>query len=167
RGKKADLFISIHADAFHNRRAEGASVFTLSENGASSTAAKWLADRENKTDLIGGINLGKQKKYLAEVLLDLTQTASKSSGLTAANHILRALSKVTKLHRKHVEQAAFAVLKAPDIPSILVETGFISNPRIEAKLKTSFHQKKIAQALSNGIKSYFDGKLPTGYQLKS
>jgi len=154
RKHKADLFVSIHADAFHDKRAEGASVFTLSEHGASSTAAQWIADRENRSDLIGGVKLANKNKVLASVLLDLTQSASKEEGLKAAKHILGSLAKVGSLHRGQVEQAGFAVLKAPDVPSMLVETGFISHPATERKLKTAVHQKKIAAAIMGGIRQY-------------
>lgn len=154
RKHKADLFVSVHADAFHDKRAEGASVFTLSEHGASSTAAKWIADRENRSDLIGGVKLSNKNKVLASVLLDLTQSASKEEGLKAAKHILGSLGKVGSLHRGQVEQAGFAVLKAPDVPSMLVETGFISHPATERKLKTAAHQKKIAAAIMGGIRQY-------------
>lgn len=154
RKHKADLFVSVHADAFQDRRAEGASVFTLSEHGASSTAAKWLADRENRSDLIGGVKLSNKNEVLASVLLDLSQSASKEEGLKAAQQVLQALGKVGSLHRGQVEQAGFAVLKAPDVPSLLVETGFISHPATERKLKTVAYQKKIASAIMGGIRQY-------------
>lgn len=150
----ADLFISIHADAFHDRRAEGASVFTLSEKGASSAAARWLAARENRSDLIGGVKLKDKNKILASVLLDLTQTKSKEEGCKAAHYILRSLGKMSVLHRGQVEQAGFAVLKAPDIPSLLVETGFISNLQGEAKLRNPQYQRQVAQAILNGVRHY-------------
>lgn len=154
RSKKCDLFVSIHADAFHDKRAQGASVFTLSERGASSAAARWLAEKENKSDLIGGVKLDPKNKILASVLLDLSQTKSKEQGNHAAKHILKSLGNLSTLHKPYVEQAGFAVLKAPDIPSLLVETEFISNLRGEAKLKTRAHQKKIAHAIFSGIRNY-------------
>lgn len=154
RKHKADLFVSVHADAFQDRRAEGASVFTLSEHGASSTAAKWLADRENRSDLIGGVKLANKNKVLASVLLDLTQSASKEESVRAAKYVLHSLEKVGSLHRGQVEQAGFAVLKAPDVPSLLVETGFISHPATERKLKTAAYQRKIASAIMGGIRQY-------------
>lgn len=150
----ADLFISIHADAFQDKRAKGSSVFILSEHGASSTAARWLAERENRSDLIGGVRLKDKNKVLASVLLDLSQTKSKEHGLQAANYILKSMSNISTLHRGQVEQAGFAVLKAPDIPSLLVETEFISNREGEAKLRSSKHQREIAKAIFNGIKNY-------------
>jgi len=157
---QADLFVSIHADAYHSRSAEGASVFTLSERGASSVAAKMLAERENKADVIGGISLSTRNKVLASVLLDLSQTASQGAGNEAALHILKALEKLGPIHKRHVEQAGFAVLKAPDIPSLLVETGFISHPKTEAKLNDPLYQKKLARAMLQGIQRFFDGKMP-------
>lgn len=150
----ADLFISIHADAFHDRRAEGASVFTLSEKGASSAAARWLAARENRSDLIGGVKLKDKNKVLASVLLDLSQTKSTEEGHKAAHYILRSMGKIAVLHRGQVEQAGFAVLKAPDIPSLLVETGFISNLQGEAKLRNPQYQRHVAQAILNGVRHY-------------
>jgi len=154
RKKKADLFISVHADAFHDRGADGISVFTLSEHGASSAAAKWLADRENRSDLIGGLQLKNKNKWLASVLLDLSQSASQAEGVQAATHILQSLKTVAPLHKSYVEQAGFAVLKAPDVPSLLIETGFISHPTTEKKLRSSDHQKRIAKAIMAGIRRY-------------
>jgi N-acetylmuramoyl-L-alanine amidase len=154
RKQKADLFVSVHADAFHDKRADGISVFTLSERGSSSAAAKWLADHENRSDLIGGVQLKNKNKVLASVLLDLSQSASKEEGLQAANKILCSLKQVAPLHKKQVEQAGFAVLKAPDIPSLLIETGFISHPGTEQKLRSAEHQKKIAKAIMLGIRHY-------------
>ncbi len=151
----ADMFISIHADAFHNRNAKGASVFVLSERGASSEAAQLLADKENAADLAGGISLEDKDDLLASVLLDLSQTASLEASLEVANTVLSGLKRVGHVHKKHVESAAFVVLKSPDIPSVLVETAFISNPDEERKLKTNNHQIKLARAMLSGIRNYF------------
>ena len=151
---KADFFISIHADAALNRKASGASVYTLSNRGATSAAAKYLARRENKADSIGGINIGNKSGELASVLLDLSQTSSRKDSRVAAKSMINSLSQITKMHKKSIESAGFAVLKAPDIPSILVETGFISNPASERKLKTKKYQKKLAKALFSGIKNF-------------
>ncbi len=155
RAVHADLFISIHADAFVQPSANGSSVFVLSEKGASSTAAKWLAKRENAADLIGGVNIKKHDKQLASVLLDLSTTAQIKNSMKLGNAVLTEMGNINRLHKGSVEQAAFAVLKAPDIPSILVETAFISNPEEEAKLNNDAHQEKIANAILKGIKKYF------------
>jgi N-acetylmuramoyl-L-alanine amidase len=155
----ADLFISIHADAFINSSARGSSVFALSEKGATSTAARYLAKTQNEADLIGGVKLNVKDKYLAHTLFDLTQTATIADSLKIGKQMLRQLGEINRLHRNEVEQAGFAVLKAPDIPSVLVETAFISNPAEEAKLTNPSHQDKIADALYDGIRHYF-GKNP-------
>lgn len=155
RKHNADMFISIHADAFKNKKARGASVFVLSERGASSEAAQWLADKENSADLAGGISLEGKDDLLASVLLDLSQTASLEASLEVANTVLSGLKRVGNVHKKHVGSASFVVLKSPDIPSILVETAFISNPTEERKLKTSSHQNKLARAMMSGIRNYF------------
>ena len=155
RAVQADLFISIHADAFVQPSARGSSVFVLSEKGASSTAARWLAKRENAADLIGGVNIKKHDRQLASVLLDLSTTAQINSSMKLGNAVLREMGGINKLHKGSVEQAAFAVLKAPDIPSILVETAFISNPEEEAKLNDDAHQDRVADAIMNGVKKYF------------
>lgn len=151
----ADLFVSIHADAFINGKARGSSVFALSEKGATSTAAKFLAKTQNEADLIGGVRLNVKDKYLAHTLFDLTQTATISDSLKLGSAVLSRLGRINRLHRDQVEQAGFAVLKAPDIPSILVETAFISNQEEEAKLTSRGHQEKMAQAMMEGIKHYF------------
>jgi len=151
----ADLFVSLHADAWITPRAKGASVFVLSEKGASSTAARWLAKRENNADLIGGINVDTRDRNLAKTLLDLSQTAAKTDSLKLASAVLSNLSNIGHLHSRRVEQAGFAVLKAPDIPSVLVEMAFISNPREEALLRTSAYQRKVAQAVSKGVLRYW------------
>jgi N-acetylmuramoyl-L-alanine amidase len=152
---KADLFVSIHADAFRESTARGSSVFALSESGATSAAAKWLAQRENAADLIGGVNLGVRDATLARTLLDLSQTAQISDSLKVGRHVLDGIGTVNALHKGAVEQAGFAVLKAPDIPSILVETAFISNPDEELKLRSDRYQGKFAESMHDGIKRYF------------
>ncbi|MCG8995631.1 N-acetylmuramoyl-L-alanine amidase [Laribacter hongkongensis] len=152
---KADLFVSIHADAFTTPTARGSSVFTLSEKGATSTAAKWLAKTQNDADLVGGIKIDAGRdRYLAHTLLDLTQTATINDSMKLARAVLNELGDINRLHKNQVEQAGFAVLKAPDIPSILVETAFISNPEEEAKLTNPLHQARIADALHSGIRQY-------------
>jgi N-acetylmuramoyl-L-alanine amidase len=152
---RADLFVSVHADAFVQPQANGSSVFALSERGATSTAAKWLATRENEADLIGGVNLKTRDGFLARTLLDLSQTAQINDSLKLGKLVLAELGEVNRLHKASVEQAGFAVLKAPDIPSILVETAFISNPEEEKKLRDRAYQDKMADAISDGIRRYF------------
>jgi N-acetylmuramoyl-L-alanine amidase len=151
----ADMFISIHADAFHNPRARGASVYVLSERGASSEAAQLLADKENSADLAGGISLEDKDDLLASVLLDLSQEGSLVGSVEVANTVLSGLKRVGYVHKKQVESAAFVVLKSPDIPSVLVETAFISNPDEERKLRSTSHQNKLARAMLTGIRNYF------------
>ncbi len=155
RKANADLFVSIHADAFIKPDARGSSVFALSEHGATSTAARWLAKKENEADLIGGVNLDIKDPYLARTLLDLSQTATINDSMKLAKYVLGELSNINDLHRGHVEQAGFAVLKSPDIPSILVETAFISNPLEERRLNDTAYQEKLAMAVLSGIKQYF------------
>jgi N-acetylmuramoyl-L-alanine amidase len=152
---RADLFVSIHADAFIRPHARGASVFALSEKGATSAAASWLANRENAADLIGGVNLQGKDRYLKMTLADLSLTAQINDSLKAGRAVLAELGGVNDLHKADVEQAGFAVLKAPDIPSILVETAFISNPDEELRLRSTAYQNKVAEAIFNGIKRYF------------
>jgi N-acetylmuramoyl-L-alanine amidase len=152
---QADLFVSIHADAFVTPDAHGSSVFALSESGASSTAARWLAQRENDADLIGGVNIKSRDAQLARVLLDLSTTAQINDSLKLGNAVLQELGGVNRLHKDSVEQAGFAVLKAPDIPSILVETAFISNPDEERRLDDDSYKDKLADAIVKGIKRYF------------
>jgi N-acetylmuramoyl-L-alanine amidase len=151
----ADLFVSIHADAFIRPHARGSSVFALSENGASSAAARWLAKKENEADLIGGVNLDVADPYLKQTLLDLSQTATINDSVKVAKSVLSGLGEINTLHKGAVEQAGFAVLKAPDIPSILIETAFISNPDEERKLNDEAYQEKMADAILSGIKRYF------------
>jgi N-acetylmuramoyl-L-alanine amidase len=152
---QADLFVSIHADAWIRPNVRGSSVFALSERGATSTAAAWMARRENNADLIGGVNLGNHDHQLARVLLDLSTTAQINDSLRFGNAVLRELERINQLHKPRVEQAGFAVLKAPDIPSILVETAFISNPDEERRLKDESYQQRMAQAIFTGIQRYF------------
>ncbi|MBC3921033.1 N-acetylmuramoyl-L-alanine amidase [Undibacterium sp. CY18W] len=155
RAVQADLFMSVHADAFVNSSARGSSVFVLSEKGASSTAARWLADKENAADLIGGVNIKTHDRQLASVLLDLSTTAQINDSLKLGKVVLNEIGGINKLHKGSVEQAGFAVLKAPDIPSILIETAFISNPEEEAKLTDEDYQNQLADAVMKGIKKYF------------
>lgn len=152
---QADLFVSIHADAFISPTARGSSVFVLSDKGASSTAARWLAQKENSADLIGGINLGMKDDHLARTLLDLSQTAAINDSLKVGKAVLGELGGINRLHKGEVEQASFAVLKAPDIPSILIETAFISNPEEEARLNDEAYQDRMADAILRGLKRYF------------
>jgi N-acetylmuramoyl-L-alanine amidase len=151
---RADLFVSVHADAFLKPHARGSSVFALSERRASSEAAKWLARKENEADLVGGVNLDVKDKFLAQTLLDLSQTATMDHSLKLGSAVLGELGQVNTLHKSRVEQASFAVLKAPDIPSILVETAFISNPEEERRLNDDAYQDKLARAILGGIKRY-------------
>ena len=155
RKMNADLFISIHADAFVKANARGSSVFALSEHGATSSAARWLAKKENEADLIGGVNIAVKDPYLARTLLDLSQTATINDSMKLAKQVLNELGDINDLHRGRVEQAGFAVLKSPDIPSILVETAFISNPSEERRLNDNNYQMKLAKAILDGIKHYF------------
>jgi len=151
---RADLFVSIHADAFIRPHARGSSVFALSERRATSEAANWLAKKENDADLVGGVNLDVKDKYLAQTLLDLSQTATIDHSLRLGSSVLRRLGGVNTLHKPRVEQASFAVLKAPDVPSILVETAFISNPEEEKRLNDQGYQDKLARAILEGIRDY-------------
>ncbi len=155
RKAKADLFVSIHADAFIKPEARGSSVFALSEKGASSAAARWLADNENAADLVGGVNIRTQDQQLAKVLFDLSTTAQITDSLKVGKAVLNELGNLNKLHKSYVEQAGFAVLKAPDIPSILIETAFISNPEEEKRLTEDAYQDQMAKAIVSGIQRYF------------
>lgn len=165
REQKADLFISVHADAFKNRKARGSSVFTLSPRGASSEYARLLAEKENDSDLIGGVSLDDKDDMLASVLLDLSQTATMEASSDVGGHVLSRLGQVNPLHKAHVEQAGFRVLKAPDLPSILVETAFISNPTEERKLRSTAEQHHFASAILQGVRSYFRRSPPPGTRL--
>lgn len=165
RKKGADLFVSIHADAAPRAAAFGASVYALSERGATSETARWLADAENQSDLIGGagnVSLDDKDRMLAGVLLDLSMTASLSSSLNVGQKVLSNMGSITPLHKRRVEQAGFMVLKSPDIPSILVETGFISNPKEAQKLSTVGHQQALARSITSGVRQFFQQNPPPG-----
>ncbi len=170
RKKGADLFVSIHADAAPSRSAFGASVFALSDRGATSETARWLADSENRSDLIGGdgsVSLGDKDQMLAGVLLDLSMTATLSSSLDVGHKVLTNVGRITSLHKRRVEQAGFMVLKSPDIPSILVETGFISNVNESRKLASASHQQALARSITSGIRQYFQQSPPPGTYIAS
>ena len=152
---QADLFVSIHADAFTTPAARGASVFALSQSGASSSAARWLANKENQADLVGGLNVRAKDRHVQSALLDMSTTAQINDSLKLGSVLLGEIGGMAKLHKPRVEQAGFAVLKAPDIPSVLVETAFISNPEEEKRLRSSAYQEKLADALMRGITRYF------------
>lgn len=156
----ADLFVSLHADAFSDPRVNGSSVYILSRNGASSEAARWLAEQENASDLIGGVSLDDKDELLASVLLDLSQTATISASTEVARSVLQHLRSVGKTHKKNVERAGFMVLKSPDIPSILVEADFISNPKVERMLNNGSHQTALADAMVRGVREYFKRNAP-------
>jgi len=162
RKRQADLFVSIHADAFKRKEAHGASVYALSTRGATSTAASYLAQRENAADLVGGVSLSDKDDVLAGVLADLSMTSTLDTSLKLGGKVLGKMDNIAKLHKRQVEQAGFAVLKSPDIPSILVETGFISNPEESRKLVSSSYQKKMARAIHAGIKDWFLAHPPSG-----
>lgn len=164
RQSKADVFVAVHADAFKTPLARGASVYALSQHGASSEAARWLAERENRSEYnrLGGVSLEQTDRILKSVLIDLAQTATINASVQLGSDILNALKKVTKLQRRRVEQAGFVVLKSPDIPSILVETGFISNPAEAKRLNTASYQRRIANSLFFGLRRYFKSKPPPG-----
>src|SRR5690625_4337141 len=152
---QADLFVSIHADAWIKPTARGSSVYALSQNGASSTAARWLANKENEADMVGGLNVKSHDKQVAQVLLDLSTAAQINDSLKVGSQVLSNIGQINRLHKNQVERANFAVLRAPDIPSILVETAFISNPEEERLLRSSSHQEKLAKAILSGIQGYF------------
>jgi len=162
RAAKADLFVSIHADSIANSTVSGSSVYVLSEHGASNEAARWLAERENAADLMGGVSLGDKDKTLASVLLDLSQSANISASMTAAQSVLGALEGVGLVRKSQVQQAGFVVLKSPDIPSMLVETAYISNPAEERRLSTPTQQAALADAIFAGLRSYFADNPPAG-----
>ncbi len=161
---QADLFVSIHADAFLTPQARGASVFALSEKGATSAAARWMADRENTSDLVGGANIKAKDAGVLRTLLDMSTTAQIKDSLRIGHEVLRRIERIARLHKPRVEQAGFAVLKAPDIPSILVETAFISNPEEEAKLRDPVYQAQLVDALAGGIQRYFAKNPPIARQ---
>ena len=161
----ADMFISIHADAFRDKRAHGSSVYALSRRGASNEAARWLAEKENASDHIGGVSLEDKDSLLAAVLLDLSLNGTIEASVELSRYVLRELRNVGRVHKPRPQQAGFVVLKSPDIPSILVETAFISNPREERNLRSSRHQQKVAKAIFNGIKRYFQKNMVPGTRL--
>jgi N-acetylmuramoyl-L-alanine amidase len=152
---QADLFVSIHADAFLTPAARGASVFALSHGAASSSAARWMANKENAADMVGGINVKSKDSQVQSAMLDMSTTAQINDSLKLGSAVLGEVGRVGRLHKGSVEQAGFAVLKAPDIPSVLVETAFISNPEEESKLKSSDYREQLADAIMRGIRSYF------------
>ncbi len=162
RRARADIFVSIHADAIKNRDVTGSSVYVLSDRGATSEAARWLAEQENAADLKGGVSLGDKSDSLASVLMDLSQTASIGASMEAAERVLGQLDRVGTVRKSKVQQAAFMVLKSPDIPSMLVETGYISNPAEEQKLRNPAHQAEVAEAVFNGVREYFRVSPPDG-----
>lgn len=162
RKSQADLFVSIHADAFTSPKANGSSVFALSSRGATSTFAQFLADKENLSDLVGGVSLNDKDEVLSSVLVDLSMTHKQEASIDVGSSILREMGKISRLHSERVELAAFQVLKTPDIPSILVETGFISNPVEASKLRTASYQNQMAQAVFNGIQEFFNRRAPEG-----
>ena len=162
RKHRADLFVSIHADAFRDKRVRGSSVYVLSQRGASSEAARWLAESENSADLVGGVSLDDKDGVLASVLLDLSQSATRHASLSAATRVYRELGRVGKIHGRRVQQAGFMVLKSPDVPSILVETGFISNPEEERNLRDPKYQERMAKAIMVGVKKFFNEAPPPG-----
>jgi N-acetylmuramoyl-L-alanine amidase len=159
---KADMFVSVHADSIRDRSVSGSSVYVLSDRGATSEAARWLAERENAADLIGGVSLADKDSSLASVLMDLSQTASISASMSAAERVLESLHRVGEVRKPKVQQAGFLVLKSPDIPSMLVETAYISNPAEESRLKNRKHQGKLADAIFSGIRGYFETNPPNG-----
>jgi N-acetylmuramoyl-L-alanine amidase len=162
RVQSADLFVSIHADAYKDRSVSGSSIYILSARGASNEAARWLAERQNASDLIGGVSLDDKDDVLASVLLDLSQTASISASLTAAERVLIELDRVGEVRKRAVQQAGFIVLKSPDIPSMLIETAYISNPGEERRLRDPRHQDKLATAIQSGLRGYFYENPPPG-----
>lgn len=162
RQQRADLFVSIHADAFYDRNVRGSSVFVLSKRGATSQAAKWLAARENESDLVGGVKLSDKDELLAKVLLDLSQSATLEASESVARNLVDGLAALGPMHKRQVERANFVVLRSPDVPSVLVETAFISNPDEERRLREPGHQQRLASAVVAGLVSYFDKHAPPG-----
>jgi N-acetylmuramoyl-L-alanine amidase len=162
RAQSADLFVSIHADSIRDRRVDGSSVYILSQKGATDEASRWLAERENASDLIGGVSLDDKDGVLASVLLDLSQSAALSASQVAAERVLRQLNRVGEVRKPQVQQARFMVLKSPDIPSMLVETAYISNPQEEQRLRGQPHQAKLAAAIHQGVRDYFYANPPAG-----
>jgi N-acetylmuramoyl-L-alanine amidase len=165
RARQVDLFLSVHADSAPDRRVDGSSVYILSPRGASDEAARWLAERENAADLIGGVSLDDKDDVLASVLLDLSQSAALSASEAAAEQVLRALNQVGEVRKRQVQQARFVVLKSPDIPSMLVETAYISNPDEEQRLRSASHQARLAGAILRGLREYFHANPPVGTRI--
>jgi N-acetylmuramoyl-L-alanine amidase len=165
RAMQADLFVSIHADSIRDRSVDGSSVYILSQRGATDEASRWLAERENASDLIGGVSLDDKGDVLASVLLDLSQSASLNASQTAAEYVLRQLNQVGEVRKPQVQQARFVVLKSPDIPSMLVETAYISNPQEELRLRAAAHQAKLAAAIHQGLRAYFYADPPAGSRI--
>ena len=165
RAQQADLFVSIHADSIRDRRIDGSSVYILSQRGATDEASRWLAERENASDLIGGVSLDDKDGVLASVLLDLSQSAALNASQIAANRVLRQLNRVGEVRKPQVQQARFMVLKSPDIPSMLVETAYISNPQEEQRLRGQPHQAKLAAAIRLGVHDYFYANPPAGTRI--
>src|SRR5271170_1191213 len=165
RAQQADLFVSIHADSILDRRVDGSSVYILSQRGATDEASRWLAERENASDLIGGVSLDDKDDVLASVLLDLSQSASLNASQVAAERVLRQLNRVGEVRKPQVQQARFVVLKSPDIPSMLVETAYISNPQEELRLRGQAHQAKLAAAIHQGVHDYFYANPPAGTRI--
>ena len=162
RRRGADLFVSIHADSFRNPRVSGSSVYVLSRRGASSEAARWLAQQENSSDFVGGVSIDDKDDLLASVLVDLQQTATISASAEVGGQVLRSLGRIGRRHKRRIEQAGFLVLKSPDIPSILIETGFLTNPTDAKRLSSPKHQEKVARAILDGILRFFDRNPPVG-----
>lgn len=162
RKQRADLFVSIHADAYRDRRVTGSSVYVLSDRGASSEAARWLAERENAADLVGGVSLDNKDPLVKSVLLDLSQTGTIQASTSAADAVLSSLRRVGEIKRERVQSAGFAVLKSPDVPSVLIETAFISNPKEEKRLADPRHQQKLAEAILAGVRDFFRDNAPVG-----
>jgi N-acetylmuramoyl-L-alanine amidase len=165
RAQQADLFVSIHADSIRDRAVDGSSVYILSQRGATDEASRWLAERENASDLIGGVSLDDKGDVLASVLLDLSQSASLSASQVAAEHVLHQLNQVGEIRKPQVQQARFMVLKSPDIPSMLVETAYISNPQEEMRLRGAAQQTKLATAIHQGVRAYFYDDPPAGTRI--
>ena len=165
RAQQADLFVSIHADSIRDRSIDGSSVYILSQRGATDEASRWLAERENASDLIGGVSLDDKDDVLASVLLDLSQSASLNASQVAAERVLRQLTQAGEVRKHEVQQARFVVLKSPDIPSMLVETAYISNPQEEQRLRTLTHQARLAAAIHQGVHDYFYANPPMGTRI--
>jgi N-acetylmuramoyl-L-alanine amidase len=165
RAQQADLFVSIHADSIRDRSIDGSSVYILSQRGATDEASRWLAERENASDLIGGVSLDDKDNVLASVLLDLSQSASLNASQVAAERVLRQLTQAGEVRKHEVQQARFVVLKSPDIPSMLVETAYISNPQEELRLRTLTHQARLASAIHQGVHDYFYANPPMGTRI--